>query len=85
MNFLQLKYFLFAAREGSLSKAAQKLYVTQPALSFQIKNLEEKLKKPLFERNGRTLRLTETGTFLFCRAEAIFVMLEKTEKELNAL
>ena len=85
MNFLQLKYFLFAAREGSLSKAAQKLFVTQPALSFQIKNLEEEIGKPLFVRTGRMLRLPETGVFLYRRAEAILALLEKTESELCAM
>ena len=61
MNLTQLEGFLAVVREGSLTKAAEKLYLTQPALSFQVKALEEELGQTLFERDGKQLRLTSAG------------------------
>ena len=46
---------------GSFSKAAEKLYVTQPALSLAVKRTEERIGMQLFDRSGRTLKLTEAG------------------------
>ena len=82
MSFLQLKYFLTAAEERNISRAAQRLYVSQPALSFQIKNLEKEIGNLLFLRGAKTLTLTETGRFLYRRAKAILALLEETEDQL---
>lgn len=61
MNFVNLKYFLVVAQEMSFSKAAQKLYLSQQALSGHIRRLEAECGTPLFERNPK-LRLTYAGT-----------------------
>lgn len=61
MNFVNLKYFLVVVQEMSFSKAAQKLYLSQQALSGHIRRLESECGTPLFERNPK-LRLTYAGT-----------------------
>ena len=57
LNYHHLRYFREVAIEGNLSRAAQRLNVSQSALSMQIKNLEERLGQALFERVGRKLVL----------------------------
>lgn len=63
MNTKVLKTFLTICRVGSITKAAQLLYISQPALSRQIQDLEEELGCKLFDRSKRQLALTESG---FC-------------------
>lgn len=65
MELRQLESFLAVAQEGNVTRAAKKLYTTQPALSRQIQRLEEELGAPLFDRSKRGMRLTTVGeTFL---------------------
>jgi DNA-binding transcriptional LysR family regulator len=66
-----LRYFLAVAAEGNFTRAAQALYVSQPALSKQIRALERQLRVPLFDRHHRDLRLTRAGRQLVPRAEEI--------------
>lgn len=61
MELRVLKYFITVAREESFSKAAKLLNVSQPALSKQIKDLEDEYKTTLFNRTTRTVSLTEEG------------------------
>lgn len=82
MDIQQLKYFLAVAREGSVSRAAAYLYITQPSLTRQMQNLEKETGRQLFVRGGRRMRLTESGELLFKRAEEIVELFDKTEKEL---
>jgi len=56
-----IHYFLAVAEHLSFTKAAAELHVSQPALSQQVKLLEESLGAQLFDRSGRTTRLTDTG------------------------
>ena len=56
-----LQYLIAIAEYGSYTRAAEALYVSQPTLSQQIKQLEETLKSPLLDRSGRTVRLTDAG------------------------
>ena len=56
-----INYFLAVAEHGSFTRAASALHVSQPALSQQIRQLEESLGVPLFDRSGRTIRLTDAG------------------------
>lgn len=56
-----INYFLAVAEHGSFTRAASALHVSQPALSQQIRQLEESLDVPLFDRSGRTIRLTDAG------------------------
>ena len=78
-----LRYFLAVAQHGSFTKAAQSLYLTQPTLSRQLKQLEEELGQQLFIRNHHTISLTPEGMILRKRAEEIIDMVEKTKSELS--
>jgi LysR family transcriptional activator of nhaA len=71
-NYHHLRYFHVVAHEGHLTRAAEKLHVSQSALSSQIKQLEERLGQKLFERRGRSLVLTEAGRIALDHADAIF-------------
>ena len=72
LNFHHLFYFWRVAKMGHLTRAAQALHVSQSALSAQIKQLEDRLGEPLFEREKRRLRLTETGQLVLSYADNIF-------------
>ncbi|MGE5611705.1 MAG: transcriptional activator NhaR [Bacillota bacterium] len=72
LNYHHLEYFWVAAREGSVSRASEELMVSQPTVSAQIKELEQSLGTPLFERVGRGLVLTEAGRVAFNYANEIF-------------
>ena len=82
MEFRVLQYFLAAAREQSISGAAEYLHLSQPTLSRQLKELEEELGKQLFIRGNRRITLTEEGMILRKRAEEIVDLMQKTEKEI---
>jgi DNA-binding transcriptional LysR family regulator len=71
MEFHQLRYFVAAAEELSVSKAAERAHVTQPALSRQIKLLEEELGALLFDRIKQRIHLTEAGKFFLEKARQI--------------
>lgn len=72
LNFHYLRYFWTVAREGSLRKAAERLHVSQPTISAQVKALEGQLGEKLTRRAGRGLALTEAGRRVFEYAEEIF-------------
>jgi len=72
LNYHHLRYFWMAAKEGSLKKAAEKLHVSQPSISEQIKELEEALGEALFRRSGRSNVLTDAGQVVLRYAEEIF-------------
>lgn len=74
LNYNHLYYFWVIAKEGSISKASEKLSVGQPALSMQLKQLEEALDYELFERKSRSLHLTDSGRVVFKYANDIFSM-----------
>ena len=79
INLNQLRAFFLAAREKSITKAAASLYVTQPAVTMQIKSLEQDLEVKLFRKYGKNLELTEAGGVLFGYAEKIFEIVEEME------
>lgn len=72
LNFHHLRYFWTVAREGSLRRAAERLSVSEPSISAQIRLLEEALAEKLFRRTGRNLVLTDMGRLVFEYAEQIF-------------
>jgi LysR family transcriptional activator of nhaA len=72
LNFHHLFYFWRVAKTGHLTQASHDLHVSQSALSSQIRQLEDRLGEPLFERSGRRLVLTETGQLALSYAENIF-------------
>ncbi len=72
LNYHHLRYFWMVAKEGTLRQAAEKLAVSQPSISAQIRLLEESLGAQLFRRSGRRLSLTDMGQLAFGYAEDIF-------------
>jgi LysR family transcriptional activator of nhaA len=72
LNYHHLRYFWAVAREGGVVRASQRLRVSQPTVSAQIRELEEALGEKLFRRQGRRLVLTETGRVTFRYADEIF-------------
>lgn len=72
LNYHHLQYFWAVAKEGKLTRAAERLHVSQSALSAQIRQLEDQLGQPLFHRVGRSLQLTEAGRIALAYAEQIF-------------
>ena len=80
-----MRAFFAIVEEGNISHAAQRLGVAQPALSRQMKRLEEKLKCKLFERGSRRIRLTEAGRVLYDRVENILGMVDGTVREITEI
>jgi DNA-binding transcriptional LysR family regulator len=78
MELRHLRYFVVVAQEVNFTRAAQRLRIAQPALSSQIKKLEQELGVRLFERVGRGVRLTEAGQLLLEEARHHFVQIEQT-------
>lgn len=77
MTFDQIKTFLWVARLGGFRKAADRLHLSQPAVSTRIKNLEEELRAVLFERGPGDLVLTKQGTLLLTYAEQMLFVEEE--------
>ncbi len=82
MELRVLRYFLAVAREGNITRAAERLFVTQPTLSKQLMELEAELGCRLFERGRRHVSLTAEGHLLRRRAEAMVALAERTRAEL---
>jgi LysR family transcriptional activator of nhaA len=72
LNYNHLRYFWAVARDGNLTRTAERLNLTQSALSVQIRKLEARMGHALFERRGRQLHLTEAGRIALDHADAIF-------------
>lgn len=85
MEIRVLRYFLEIARVGNMSRAAQRLHVTQPTLSKQMKELERELGKKLFRRSSASVSLTDEGMLLRKRAEDLLEMADKIEQEFTAM
>ena len=81
----QLKILQAISRKGSFKKAAEKLYISQPAVSLQVQNLERQLNTPLFYRDKRKARLTETGQLLINYSDRILSLCEETCRALDEL
>ncbi len=74
LNYHHLRYFWNVAKEGSVSRAAAKLHVSQPSISEQVRELESALGEKLFRREGRNNKLTEAGQVVFGFSEEIFAL-----------
>jgi LysR family nitrogen assimilation transcriptional regulator len=85
MELRQLRYFMTLAEAGSVSRAAVILGVAQPAISRQIRLLEEELAISLFYRTGRGMELTEAGHLMMSHAPEVLSGLQKIEKEIGDL
>ena len=83
MELRTLRYFLAAAREENITKAAEMLHVTQPTLSRQIMDLERELGVTLMQRGKNGLKLTDDGIFFRQRAEEIVELADRLEKNFD--
>ena len=84
MELRVLRYFLMVAREENITRAAEKLHITQPTLSRQLMQLEESLGASLFRRNNHRITLTEDGMLLKRRAQELLELAEKTRREFQS-
>jgi DNA-binding transcriptional LysR family regulator len=88
INLNQLKAFYLVAKNGTFSKAAEELFVTEPAVFVQVRTLERCLGLKLIDKFGKDLRLTEVGSLLYKHAIKIFSLVDEAEraiKEVGAL
>jgi LysR family transcriptional regulator, transcriptional activator of nhaA len=74
LNFLHLFYFWMVVRHGGITSACERLHLTQPTISTQIRKLEKSLGHELFNRDGRELELTEVGKTVFEYADDMFAV-----------
>lgn len=74
LNYHHLRYFWTVAKEGSLARAAEKMHVSQPSISGQLRELESALGEKLFQREGRKNKLTDAGQLVMGYAEEIFAL-----------
>lgn len=85
MELRVLRYFLLAAREENITRAAELLHVTQPTLSRQLMQLEQELGVKLFHRSRHSVYLTAEGLLFRRRAQEIISLAEKAKEELSPM
>ncbi|MCL1896489.1 MAG: LysR family transcriptional regulator [Clostridiales bacterium] len=85
MDFQQVRYFVTAAKNLNFSRAADQLYITQPALSRQINSIEKELNIQLFIRNGHELKLTPAAKMLLAEFSQIYDRYEAALEHANAI
>lgn len=81
----QLRILKAISTEGSFKRAADSLYVSQPAVSLQVQNLEKQLNVPLFDRGGRRAQLTEAGHLLLSYGEKVISLCQETCRAIEDL
>lgn len=85
MDIRHLEYFIEVARYCSFTKAAQTLYISQPAISKVIKSIEDELGIILFDRSGRRVVLTDAGKILYNQAQSMVQSFRSLSTEINDL
>ncbi len=85
MNLKQLEAFLWVAELQSFTKAARQLYMSQPAVSFQIKSLEEVLNVSLFQRGEKKITLTEAGRIIYPEAKKLLIHYQNIKYSIDEL
>lgn len=85
MELTQLEFFVTVVEEGSFSKAAERVYRTQPAVSIAIRRLEEEVGAPLFERSQKTPALTEAGELIYDYAKRILALRNQAREVVSEL
>lgn len=83
INFKHLHYFWVSARQGGIARASEVLHITPQTISSQISLLEENLGKPLFQKAGRNLKLTDTGRMALKYADEIFALGDELETSIR--
>lgn len=83
MKINQLSYFVMTAKYNNISKASKKLFVSQPAISMAIKELEDEFKCKLFIRNNNVITLTKEGKHLLLLAKPLLSQYENVKKEMT--
>lgn len=85
MEIRQLEYFLMISRVNSFTRAAERLYVSQPAVTNAVKSLEDELGIQLFDRSQKQALLTTEGKIFFAHVEQIMTGISNTLEEINSL
>ncbi|MFF2089923.1 LysR family transcriptional regulator [Paenibacillus sp. NPDC058174] len=85
MEFRQLEYFKLLCEELHFTRTAEKLGITQPTLSHQIKALEDDIGVPLFDRIGKRIAVTEAGSILYKQCSNVFGLLQGAREEISEL
>src|SRR5437870_5076913 len=85
MELRHLRYFIAVAEEENVSRAALKLHVSQPALSRQIRDLEDEIGFPLLERSAKSVHLTEAGRAFLPGAREVLQQAEQAVKTARAI
>ena len=83
MNYHHLRYFWAVVREGGITRASERLHVSQPAVSAQLRELERNLGARLYTRSGRSIVLTDVGRLAYQYAEQIFGLARAERAELD--
>src|SRR6516162_3226688 len=85
MELRHLRYFIAAAEEENVSRAALKLHVSQPGISRQIRDLEDEIGFQLFERSAKSLKLTEAGKLFLAEAKSVLQRADEAVKKAKAV
>ena len=85
MELRHLRYFIAVAEEENVTRAAERLHVSQPPLSRQIHDLEEELGVKLFDRTGKSLQLNAAGKVFLLEARAVLDRAEEARRTVQAL
>src|SRR5712692_10717728 len=85
MELTQLEFFLMVVEQGSFSKAAVRVYRTQPAVSIAVRRLEEEIGAQLFERSQKTPTLTDAGELVYDYARRILTLRDQTQNVVSEL
>ncbi|QTD43085.1 LysR family transcriptional regulator [Sporosarcina sp. Te-1] len=85
MDIRQLRYFIAIVEEGKISAAADRLHISQPPLSQQLKNMEEELDSQLIIRTGKRFEVTEAGKSLYAYALQVTQLMEEAEMEVKSV
>lgn len=83
MEIEQLRQFLAVARHGNITRAAEEMTISQPALSRSIQRLEDEFGQPLFERKTRSVEMTDAGQLLQGKAEQIIALVDDTKAQIK--